>query len=287
MRKNIFAFLGIASIVLLGIYSCKKNNINGDSKDLIPSTILTLTKNINGNLDFSNPAATVSIQVGSKGGGAPIESVNLYLATGDALDKTKWKLIKNVPFTDGVTLSITTAQISAALAPDVIEAGNQYTIQNEAVLKDGRKVSALNTPTNFSSFPAYNIIYSWKATAICPFIQADAVGTYAVVYDGDWVDFNTGDLITVTAGPDANSLQFLAYPSPAAGGSNRTPWILKIDQPTGNTTVADQFVGNYGSVVARVSATGFVFSCTGFITLSTTVNYGGSLIPALFTLQKQ
>jgi hypothetical protein len=285
MKKNIIAILSIAFVVL-GMYACKKGDISGDKSNLIPGSILTLTKSINGNLDFSVPTATVSQQVGSKG--IAVKSVNIYLATGDALDKTTWKLIKNVPFTDGVTLSVSTAEIAAALAPNTIQPGNQYLLQNEAVTADGSTFSAINTPSNFTSFTAYNIMFSWQATAVCPFDQASSIGTYKVVYDGDWVDFSTGDIITVTAGPTSNSIQFLAYPSVAAGGVNRTPWIVTVDPATGAATVADQFAGNYGSVVARVAATGFVFSCTGFINLSVDVNYGGSIYAAQkFKIQKQ
>lgn len=286
MRNNIIAFLGIA-LLLTGMYSCKKSPINGDNKDLVLGSYLTLTKNINGNLDFSKPTATVSIQVGSKG--APVTSVNVYVATGSALDSKTWKLIKAVPFTEGVELVVTTAELAKALAPALIAPGTQYVLQNEVVTADGRKFSAANTPTNYTSFPAYKIALSWKATAVCAFDQAASIGTYKVVYDGDWVDYNTGDLITVTAGPDATSVQFLAYPSVVlGGGSNRQPWIVTVDAASGSATVADQFVGNYGSTVARVKAKGFVFSCTGLITLSVDVNYGGSIYAAqTFTIQKQ
>jgi len=287
MQKNIIAIVSIVILLTGALVSCRKDVINGASKDLVLGSYLTLKQKINTNLNFSSPTATVSIRTGSYG--SPVASVNIYLATGDALDTKKWKLIKNVPFADSATLVVTTAEISAALAPGSIQPGNQYVLQNEVVTKDGRKFSAANTPTNYTSFPAYNIAFSWNATAVCAFSQANSIGTYKVVYDGDWVDYKTGDLITVTAGPDANSIQFLAYPSEVlGGGTNRQPWIVKVDAATGGATVADQFVGNYGSTVARVKASGFVFSCTGFITLSVDVNYGGSIYAAQkFTLQKQ
>ena len=271
-----------------GLYSCKKDVINGDAKDLIQGSYLTLKRKINTNLDFSVPTATVSEVVGYYGD--PVASVNVYLATGDDLDTKKWKLIKNVPFADSATLVITTAEIAAALAPATIQPGNQYTLQNEAVLKDGRKFSAGNTPTNFTSFPAYNFSFSWKATAVCAFVQANSIGNYLVVSDPDWVDYKPGDgPIAVTAGPNANSIQFLAYPSEViGGGTNRQPWIITVDAVTGAATMKDQLAGNYGATVARVAATGFVFSCTGVITLSVDVNYGGSIYAAQkFVIKKQ
>ncbi len=286
MKKLIITLSSIA-LVLFGVYSCKKDNISGDKNNLIGGSLLTLTKNINGNLDFSKPTATVSIQVGSKG--AAVTSVNIYLATGtDPLDKTKWKLIKNLPFTDGMTITASTAEIAAALAPATITPGNQYVLQNEVVTTDGRKFNAINTPSNYTSFAVYKIIFTWTATAVCGFDQAASIGTYKVVYDGDWVDFATGDIITVTAGPDANSIQFLAYPAAGAGGVGRLPWIVNVDAATGAATVATQPAGSYGTVPAKVAATGFVFSCTGYINLLVDVTYGTDLYSGnKFQLQKQ
>lgn len=288
MLKNINAILSIAILLSGMLVSCKKDNINGDSKNLIEGSYLTLKKSINGNLDFSSPSATVSIAVGSSGL-KPV-SINIYAATGGATDSSKWKLIKNVPFTtDSTVLTVSTAELAKALAPATIKPGNQYVLQNEVVLTDGRKFSAYNTPSNFTSFPAYKFGLTWKATAVCAFSQSASVGTYKVVYDGDWVDYNTGDIITVSAGPDANSIQFMAYPSVVlGGGSNRQNWIVKVDPASGAATVVKQYVGNYGSTKASVDATGFVFSCTGFITLLVNVDYGGAIYGGnTFSLQKQ
>jgi hypothetical protein len=288
MKQHIIKFVSL-SVLFMGIlYSCKKGQISGDSANLIEGSYLTLTKNINGNLDFSNPAATVSIQVGSKG--LPIQSVNIYAATGAALDKSTWKLIKNVAYTEGMNLVVTTAELAKALAPNPIAPGSQYVLQNEVVLADGRKFSAFNTPSNFSSLPAYNFALTWKATAVCAFSQAGSVGKYKVVYDGDWVDYNTGDTLSVFAGPTANSIQFLAYPSTViGGGTNRQPWIVNVDAATGAATMATQYIGDYpGAPNAKAAATGFVFSCTGLITLKVDVTYAGSLYGGLsFILQKQ
>lgn len=287
MRKNIIALLVVA-LAITGVWSCKKDKISGDSKDLIMGSYLTLGALINGNLDFSNQAATVSMKVGSKG--EKVASVNVYASPDGGSDKSTWVLIKTLPYSDSMVIAVSTAELAKALAPGTIEPGNQYILQNEVVTASGAKYSAANTPTNFSSFPAYQFGLTWKATAVCAFNQAASVGKYKVVYDGDWVDYNTGDTLSVFAGPDANSIQFLAYPSAdIGGGTNRQPWIVKVDPATGTATVADQFVGNYpGNVVARVKASGFVFSCTGTITLNVTVNYGGTnYANNTFTIKKQ
>lgn len=287
MQKNIIALLSIA-ILATGMYSCKKGTINGDAKDLILGSYLTLKQKINTNLNFSSPTATVSIVTGQYG--SPIASVNIYLATGDALDTKKWKLIKNVPFSDSASLVVTTAEIAAALAPTAIAPGNQYVLQNEAVTKDGRKFSAGNTPTNYTSFPAYNFAFSWTATAVCPYSEASTVGTYKVSAD-TWVDYGIGDPIPVAAGPGANQINFQMYPGPGAGGTSIVNTVVDVDPATGTATVKSQKTGYYGANtpgnLVTVSGTGFVFSCTGVINLKMTINVGGSDYAGYtFTLKK-
>lgn len=273
--KKIIITISTVVFALWLISSCRKSHINGDAKDLILGSYITLDSIINENLDFSNPTATVSIMVGSKG--SPVASVNIYLATGsNALDTTSWVLIKNVPYTDGVVLSVTTADISAALAKvnQTLQAGTQYVLQNQVVTEDGRYFSVSNTPSNYNSLPGYNMALSWNATAVCAFSQAAAVGTYLVVSDNFWNDFAVGNLITVTAGSNANQLLVTAYPNPAANGINRVPIIVNVDPVSDIATVTQQVVGAYSNwpygnlSVATTGVGSYVFSCTGAIQLT-------------------
>jgi hypothetical protein len=275
MKKITLIFLGIA-IVLLGAYSCKKGNIYGDSKTLLSGSYITLDSVINEQLDFSNPTATVSIKVGSKGD--PVASVNIFVATGsNALDTTGWVLIKNVPYSDGVVLSVSTAELAAALAPNPIVPGTNYALQNQVVTKDGRTFSVSNTPSTYNSFPAYNMALSWNATAVCAFDPVATAGAYKVVTDA-WADYTPGDPVTVLAGPGPNQINFLVYPSTAFGGFQQKNMVVDVDPTTGAATIASQQTGFYGSggPSAVLSGSGFVFSCTGVIDLNIDIIYGGS-----------
>ena len=290
MKKLIITLSSIA-LVLFGVYSCKKDNINGDKNNLIGGSILTLTKNINGNLDFSKPTATVSIQVGSKG--AAVTSVNVYLVTGsNDLDKTKWKLIKNLPFTDGMTISASTAEIAAALAPAAIQPGSQYKLQNEVVTTDGRKFNAINTPSNFTSFTVYNIVFTWTATAVCAF-TGNMAGAYKVIADPNWQDWVPGDMVAVTDGPGANQVNISkVYPNPAYGAVV-SPLYIDVDPATGAATIKSGITwGDYGAYKTSSGdgSTGFIFSCTGLISMNihiiATSPYGDQGFAKL-VLQKQ
>lgn len=288
MKKLIILSIGV--ILLSGLLvSCRKDNQNGDPKTLIGGSYVNLDSTINAYLDISDPAKSVSIKLGKTVGEA-IKSVNIYAATGDPLDSTKWVFIKSVDYKEGVVLAVTTGELAKAFGSTPLEAGNEYIIQNEIVTTSGRRFSAHNTPTNYTSFKVYNIAFSWSAIAVCKFVQADAVGLYEVTYDDDWVDYHTGDTINVFAGPDPNSIMFYAYPSKQAGGLNRVPWLVKVDPETDVATMDEQVIGDYGTSPKgnKASATGLVFSCKGTISLTVDVIYGGSEYSGLgFKLKKK
>jgi hypothetical protein len=283
MKKLTIAFIGFALLMVMAI-SCKKAAIQGDPNNFSTGSYLVLDSNINTNLDFSNPAATVSIKVSKNG--SDIASINVYVATGSALDTTKWVLIKNVPFTEGVVLSVTTAELAAALSPTIIGPGSQYVLQNQVITTDGRKFSVSNTPQNYTSLAGYNMALSWTATAVCAF-TGNMAGTYQVIED-DWEDWSPGDLVQVTDGPGPNQINLSAvWPNPAYG-SIINPLYADVT-PTGAATVPAIDLGDYGYVVSSVSGSGFVFSCTGLISLTIDLYAAGygDQGPKKLILQKQ
>lgn len=287
MKTTYLAFLALLMAVL-ALQACTKENISGDKDNLLTGSYIKLDSTINTNLDFSNADATVSILVSEYG--SAVDNINIYLSTGaNYLDTTGWKFVKSVSYAgNGTVLQVSTAEIAAALAPNSITPGTQYTLVNEVITTDGRKFSVANTPTSYSSFPVYKMALSWPATAVCAFNAAESAGVYTVVQD-DWADYEPGETITVEAGPGDNQLNFLGYPSSAYGGQNQVNTVIDINPATGAATVARQPTGQYSNGVGvEVQATGFVFSCTGVITLTQTVYYGGTPYAGLkMILQKQ
>jgi hypothetical protein len=281
MKKLIITFLSIGLLSVLFPSCLKKSEISGDMSALVLGSYVTLDSTINSNLDFSNASSAVSIKIKGKVG-SPVASINIYVATGsDPLDTSGWKLIKNVAYSDGVILSVSTTELTNALAPNPIAPGTQYVLQNQVVTKDGRKFSVANTPSTYNSFPAYNMALTWFATAVCVFNQTDAAGTYKVTYDDDWKDYHDGDLITVSPGPGPNEINALIYPSIVlGGGTGQVNTIIDVDPATDVATVKSQFTGYYGpsdpANKVTVSGSGVVFSCTGYISILFNVNIGGS-----------
>jgi hypothetical protein len=264
MKKAYFFSLFLSLIML----SCSKSKDFYD--ELGKGGNLTLVRQVNGLLNAVDPASSVGQVVSSYG--APVESINLYVSATATVDKTKWKLIKNIPFSGETTVSATNAQIAAALGltPGALAPGSVFHLYNEAVLKDGRKFSSANTSDiDLENQPPFNVAFHWTATVVCPFNTATIAGTYTVVKD-DWADWGVGDQVEVTAGPGANQVNLSQVWPNVAFGNVVTPLAINVDPVTGTATIPVGITfGNYGGFLAITDpgSTGFVFSCTGQISV--------------------
>ena len=255
-------------LLTLLVLSCDKSK--DFYKELGKGGYLTLVRQVNGLLNAVDPNSSVSQIVNSYG--EPVESINLYVSATATVNKANWKLIKNIPFSGETTISTTNREIATALSltPGALTPGSVYHLYNEAVLKDGRKVSSANTSDiDLENQPAFNVSFHWTATVVCPYNPATIAGTYTVVKD-DWQDWTPGDMVDVTAGPGANQVDLSSvWPNPAFGNIV-TPLTVTVDPTTGTATIPSGVTfGNYGGFLAITDpgSSGFVFSCTGQISL--------------------
>ncbi len=255
----------ITALFLLISFSCKKQELLSNFDNLGVGSYLTLTKKNNLTIDFANQATSkVSIEVGSKG--SAVDKVNIYVVDGASLDKTKWKLVKTVPFAEGVTLEVSAVEIKTALGVN-IKPGSTYTLYNEIVTKDGRKFSSANIDPDFEAQAGYNMAMSWVATTTCPYDGTVFTGTFFITKD-TWQDFNIGDPVQVQTGPGANQITIFVYPSPAFG-TNRRGVVLNVNAATGNVTIPTQIVGDYPpDTDITMEGVGTVNSCQKLITLT-------------------
>jgi hypothetical protein len=256
--------------------SCKKGDVVQDVNSLGQGSYVTLTKANNLIVDATNLAgSTVSIDV--KEYGAPQDKIIIYATKGNTnLDRSAWKKIKEVPINNSeYSLSVTGQEIATATGTTPAP-GDQYTLYNQCLTKDGRIFDVANTFPDFAGLPAYNMALTWKATVVCPFVPAAAEGTYTITTD-TW-DGATGETSEVTA---TSNTATLTYAFPYAANPGKAPLVLKIDPATGGVTVDKQIYGSYGAGYENFTAngTGFFFSCTGTIDLTLThllgtTNYG-------------
>lgn len=268
MKKTYYLSL----VMLLLVVSCKKT---GDFYERLgKGSTLTLVKQDNSLLNAIDVSSTVSQVVTVNG--QPVESINLYVSATSTTDKTKWKLIKNIPLSGETTVSATNKEIATALGltPGAIPPGNTYYLYNEAVLKDGSEYSSANTSVgDLINQPAFKQAFQWTATVVCPYTPATTAGTYKIVKD-DWEGRAEGSSVQVTTGPGANDINLSqVWPDPANTGSVVNPLIITVNPttgavtiPTGVTFASYTAFGGY-TAVTGTGSTGFVFSCTNTISI--------------------
>ncbi len=274
MRKILFVISTMGLIAYA--VSCKKTegvNPLADSNNLGKGAYITLAKTTNLNLNYASIASsTVSIAVDQYPNGNDVDKIKVYVVKGSNSDPAAWKLIKTVSYTGaGTVLSATGQEIATALGttPANLSPGNFYTLYNQIITKSGEIYDISNTYSLVEGNSNYNMAFRWTAYVVCPFV-APVGGTYTVIQD-DWVDWSPGDAVPVTDGPGANQVNLSGvWPNPAYG-TVVSPLVVNVDPATGTATIPSGVTwGNYGSftTVTGTGSTGYVFSCTGRITLS-------------------
>jgi hypothetical protein len=272
--KKIVSILLVTGL-LLGV-GCKKGDVISDVKSLGTGAYVTLVKATNLRIDYANLSNT-SVSITVKEYGNPIEKIKIYVTAGSATtDKTKWKAIKEVPYSGETVLTVKATEIATALGvlPTALSPGNSYTLYNEVTTKDGKIFDLTNTPGTFAGNSNYNMALSWTGVVVCPFVQTGFAGNFEVLEDG-WEDYFPPDVITVSdAGTNKLSFNY-------GTGFNVKPIVIDIDPATGAATVPAVAYGSYSAAgtiyTCKTSgASNYVFSCIGTITLRLNHTGGGS-----------
>lgn len=301
--KKLITILGVISMMVFITYSCKKTggNINplSDVKNLGVGSYLVLDSNINLNFNFAQiNTSTVGIIVHEYPNGEPVDHIDVYAALGSTYDTTQWHKIKTIPYSKGVQITCTGAELGTALGvdPTTFAPGSFYTFYTRIFTKSGKQYDVNNTGNNSGSGLVtgayYYSAFFFVAYITCPF-TGGMTGSYTVIAD-DWVDWFPGDHVMVTDGPGPNQINLSAiYPN---GGTVINPLVVDIDPATGTASVPKTVYGRYGGPSStQYSAegtgandvAGYVFSCTGFITLTLDQQGGGTDYgPSRLILQK-
>ena len=266
--RRIISSLCFLGVVATTMNSCQKGDIVQDVNSLGQGSYVTLVQKNNLIVDATNPTGS-KVGVVAQEYGAKQEKVILYTAKGTATqDRTKWKKVKEFPIdADGkYAIEVTGAEIAAAVGT-TLAPGDIYTMYNSITTTDGRIFDFANTFAEFANNPIYNMVLTWQATVVCPFVPATAAGTYTITTD-PW-DGSVGATAAVTT--TANSAT-VTYAFPAAIPPGVNPLVITVVPTTGAATVAKQTYGSYGAGFENFTAqgSGFFFSCTGFIDLSLT-----------------
>jgi hypothetical protein len=305
MKKLLIIIIAVCA-AFAALDSCKKTggNINPltDITNLTVGSYLVQDSSISANLNTSSSTSQIGIVVHQYPLGETIDHILLYTELGTSADTTLWKLVKTVPYTAGskVPLSVTTADLGTAFGvnPSTFTPGSLFTFFTRAVTKSGKTYDINNAGDNggggLITGPAYASAFSFTAYVVCPF-TGGMTGSYKVIRD-DWADWQPGDVVQVTDGPGANQINLSkVYPG---GGTIISPLLVNVDPATGTATIPKVTYGRYGGATSTQYSgegagandnAGYVFSCTGFITLSIdhTDNGGGDYGANKLILQKQ
>lgn len=303
--KQIFLFLILVSVIV----ACKKDDtdqLTGDVSELEQGAYIKLTKTNNAVVDFTNiSGSTLSVNVDVLG--KKSDSIITYASTDNSGDVSKWRRVKSTLISDNKgTITVTANQLAAALGVNPVtlyQPGSRFTMYNEVVTSEKQRFSIVNTNTEFVTNGNYSQGFFWRATVGCPFNPAGLSGNWDVVTD-EWQDFFVPEKIPVIAGGD--SVSFGGYPrsNPLPINSTDGPYgvrtrntLIKINPASGEAIIGtlssatgnvDGILGlstggyfpsgsSVPSIAARVSGTGFVFSCTKTIDMSVTVVYGTTI----------
>lgn len=289
--KKILVLAVILSGIIFSFNSCKKtdDSVNplSNISNLGVGSYLTLKSTTNLNFNFAALATSaVGIVVDQKEGADPVTQVIIFARKGASYDTATWKKIKTVPFTSGSTnLSVTGAELAAGLGVPLssFSAGDFYTFYNRVITASGKQYDVSNSGNNNGSGIVtgtfYNAAFLFTAYITCPF-TGNMAGNYKVIAD-DWQDWDPGNIVQVTDGPGANQVNLSKVWPNVAYGNVINPLIVNVDPATGTAKVPYTIFGGYPTATsAQGSGTGdvagYVFSCTGYITLSMKVIYGSS-----------
>lgn len=275
---RLYKFIFIYSVFIIGLVSCKKkSDLVLSSDQLGIGSYLKLDSTINRNINFADLNNT-SVAINVSGYGEPVDSVIIYVSPTNSIDKTTWRRIKGYKTVDNkAQLVVRATELAAALGipPSSLVPGKQYTLFNEVVTAGGKRYSVVNTVSDFESAVDYKMAMRWIATVICPFVPSQTAGTYIITVDR-W-DGAVGEQAVVTTTSNTVTITYLyPYASPDPGFR---PVTINVDPATGVATMPKQTYGGYGPGFQNFTGqgSGYVFSCTGTITLNVThVSAGGT-----------
>ena len=167
---------------------------------------------------------------------------------------------------------------AVGLTLDDLAGGDIFTIYNQVHLTDGRVYpDTLQLGDNeyvnlensfFTAAATTSFTGTMSLPVLCPFVTAEAVGTYRITRDDLEVAYDPAHEPEVIAGPGPNQVTFVNL----LGHPEGYDIIVDVNPVTDVATVTKQVAWNsanfglpYGE--ATIEGGGFYFSCTGFITL--------------------
>lgn len=174
--------------------------------------------------------------------------------------------------------SATPASLAAVFGLDVTELipGDRFDFEATSIGTDGSVVTFDQFGPNLGGNPGMAQGYRFVTFLSCPFVQADAVGTYSIV-DAPFFGQITAGPIEVIAGNTANDIVMIDPMGHLVSGDAPDKYNVEINvnAGSGQASVSRQAAWDSGNPVCcgtpygpgNIQGSGFVFSCAGSIVL--------------------
>jgi uncharacterized protein (UPF0218 family) len=266
--KKIISSVFYTALVAIAMSSCQKGEIAQDVNSLSIGSYVTLVSAGNNIIDATNLSGS-KVSASVKEYGSAQEKLVVYVTKApQTSDRTKWKKVKEYTNNGGTyNLEVSGQEIATALGATP-GPGETYILYNQVVTKDGRTFDVGNTLPDLATVGQYNLKLTWSAVVVCPFVPAQATGTYVITkdpWDGAYGSLGADVDVVASAGKAVATYLF-----PVAENPGKNPVTITVNSNTGAATVTRQTYGSYGGSYDNMTCegSGFYFSCTGTIDLT-------------------
>jgi hypothetical protein len=281
MKQTIFSFFIIAFCGLL--FSCEQqDNFGIDQADKAFNLRMAPDKN-SFDISAGDPEVNFTVYSDTK----TIDHVEIFveLLKFGSDGPTPRALLKEIPGntlgnspSTSVTMKLSDFVGAVGLTLDDLGGGDIFNIYNEVTMNDGRVYPDTLTLGGEKFVNVENPFFTAAGTTsftttltfpvLCPFVTADAVGTYSISRDDLEVAFDPAYQPEVIAGPGPNQVTLVNM----LGHPQGYDIIVDVNPATDVATVRAQkgwHSANFGLPFGEISVEGggFYFSCTGFLTL--------------------
>lgn len=281
MKK--YFYKAIPALFMVAFLSCTSDNEFGNEQSTKGLNFRMVPDKQSFDLAAGDPALTFTMYTENNDIDFVTVDVELLFFANDSLSERRFvtEIDGSSLSNDGnskVSLSLSDFTSALGLSNSDLNGGDIFTIYNVVTLQDGRSYPDSITLGEQKFVNVENGLITASATTslttnltfpvLCPFIIAEAEGTYAITRDDLGIAYDANHQPEVIPGPEPNQViikDMLGHPE-------AYDILVEVNPSTDVATVKQQQAWNsanfglpYG--VATVEGTGFYFSCTGFLTL--------------------
>ena len=208
-------------------------------------------------------------------------------------DNASVKVLQGGVTTIPASFTVTGDQLTTLFGGDIVT-GDYFDIGADVILTNGQKIEAFpkdglpNYDPNVLGLPGLKPL-TIRYAVLCQFDATQYAGDFVVVQD-DWADYHPGDIVPVTM-IDATHISF------EYAALDAQPIIVEVDLTTNETSVDDQYIGNYGAGFGDFfahsdpdfAANNYVAPCQGILSVVLDISSDvlGPFGPFRIVLQKQ